>query len=357
MDRLGPKRSPTLVSLLHLSRVMTLETHVFTPESGLCFFNEVAFSDSSSSHRFTPPTRLWIQGQPKAFEHLAHLPDCGLSIVGTRRASTRGRTLTRKTVAELSSLASPRSPTPLPQIVLSGLAPGIDTEAHRAALEFGIPTIAILGSGLEATYPQGAGPLRSQILAQGGLLISEYEPTRSARGYQFLERNRLLAAGSRATLVIEAPLRSGTLNTAAWARVLERDVYAVPCYPGDSELSGNQKLLSDPYSPALTFWDLNSLSGSWIEIPSALETTRSRREKGVQSSSPASSPLICALEELGKNGRVADWAGIQDWAMHQKISRTQLLEEIDRLEQLSQIREKDGIFEINPQFAGHTKPV
>ncbi|MGC1335111.1 MAG: DNA-processing protein DprA, partial [Candidatus Cybelea sp.] len=99
----------------------------------------------------------------------------------------------------------------------SGLALGIDAAAHEGALEAGAPTVGILGSGHHSFFPLRNRGLAERILATGGGVLSPYPPDQQAMPWQFLERNGVVAALSDAVLVVEAPARSGALNTASWA--------------------------------------------------------------------------------------------------------------------------------------------
>lgn len=112
-------------------------------------------------------------------------------------------------------------------VVVSGLALGIDSIAHRAALEAGGITLAVLGNSLDLIYPRNHNELANEI-TQRGAILSEYEPPTSPRGYRFLERNRIVSGLSDAVIVIEAASRSGTLNTASHALEQGRELFAVP---------------------------------------------------------------------------------------------------------------------------------
>lgn len=115
-------------------------------------------------------------------------------------------------------------------MIVSGLAIGIDSIAHESALESGLPTVAVLCSGLEwnSIYPQSNVNLAKEIVASGGGLLSEFSSTYFPRKFNFPERNRIMAGISQAVLVIEASQKSGTLITARLATEYNRDVFAVP---------------------------------------------------------------------------------------------------------------------------------
>lgn len=155
---------------------------------------------------------LYLRGDPGWGRHP------GVAVVGTRRMTAYGAVMARRLAGELAAAGL---------VVVSGLARGVDAEAHRAALEAGGATVAVLGSGLEQVYPPEHRPLAERIAARG-LLLSAYPPRRGPQRHHFPDRNRLLAALALAVVVVEAPGRSGALLTAAAARELGRPVLAVP---------------------------------------------------------------------------------------------------------------------------------
>ena len=144
-----------------------------------------------------------------------------LAVVGSRKMSTYGKDACERIIAGLAGY---------PLSIVSGLAHGIDGVAHRAALNAGLHTVAIPGSGLndDVLYPRAHYALARDILSAGGALISEEEPDFQARPESFPKRNRIMAGMSRATLVVEATTRSGTLITARLATDYNRDVLTIP---------------------------------------------------------------------------------------------------------------------------------
>jgi DNA processing protein len=142
-----------------------------------------------------------------------------IGIVGTRSATAYGKKMTIKILEELC----PYRPT-----ILSGLAFGIDIEAHKAALQLGLPTLAVLGSPLNRIYPAAHAPLAQQLQqAQGGLL-SEYAPGTKLLPGNFPARNRIIAGLSDALIVVEAAKKGGALITADLAFGYNKEVFAVP---------------------------------------------------------------------------------------------------------------------------------
>jgi DNA processing protein len=139
---------------------------------------------------------------------LAGLARPSVALVGTRAASQGGKNLTRRVASELAAAGV---------TILSGLALGIDAAAHEGALEAGGLTIGVLGGGHRKFFPPRNGELAQRIVAAGGAVCSPFAPDDDAMPYKFLQRNGVVAALSDAVVVIEAPERSGALNTAGWA--------------------------------------------------------------------------------------------------------------------------------------------
>lgn len=157
------------------------------------------------------PTRLYVEGETMPPQQRA------VAIVGTRRPTGAGREIARDIASRLAQADF---------AIVSGLALGIDTIAHQAALDAGGHTVAVMGCGLDMVYPKQNAKLQSRI-AREGTLISEYPLGTPSRAAHFPERNRIIAAISRAVVVVEGASRSGALITARYALGC-RDVYAVP---------------------------------------------------------------------------------------------------------------------------------
>jgi DNA processing protein len=161
-----------------------------------------------------PPWCLWVRGERQLSEVLGR----SVSIVGARAATSYGEHLTSELAAALASRG---------WTVVSGAAFGIDAAAHRGALAIDGCTVAVLAGGVERSYPAAHGPLLDRI-ARDGLVVSEVPPGSAPMKSRFLSRNRLIAAMSGGTVVVEAGLRSGSLNTARHASDLSKPVGAVP---------------------------------------------------------------------------------------------------------------------------------
>jgi DNA processing protein len=174
-----------------------------------------------------PPVELELAGQLPALSPV-------VAIVGTRRPDRRGAAFARRLSRELAEAGC---------LIVSGGALGIDSEAHRGALEAGAPTVAILPSSLDDPYPLKNRQLFTEIASAGGLLSELPLGTPIFRS-RFLHRNRLVAALADVVVVVQAPARSGALSTAAAARRLGRPVLGVPHAPGDPLGEGCLALLA-----------------------------------------------------------------------------------------------------------------
>jgi len=161
-----------------------------------------------------PPLALWVRGAPS----LAALIDRSVALVGSRASTAYGEHV----AGELAHGLGERGWT-----TVSGGAFGIDAAAHRGALAAGSPTVAVLACGVDRVYPSAHSALFARIL-DDGLLVSEWPPGCAPLRHRFLVRNRLIAALTRGTVVVEAAARSGAQATAKRARDLGKQVMAVP---------------------------------------------------------------------------------------------------------------------------------
>lgn len=169
------------------------------------------------------------------------------AIVGTRRPTGNGIKAALQLGTECGHAGIP---------VISGLARGIDTFAHRGALEGGGTTAAVLACGLDRLYPQSNAQLAGKILETGGCLISEYAPGEPPLAYRFPQRNRLISGLARATVIIEAPAKSGALITADFALEQGRDVCIYAGIPDSIQNAGGKKLAEDGAIPVQCAGDL-----------------------------------------------------------------------------------------------------
>lgn len=188
-----------------------------------------------------PPGRLYVLGDAA---HLDAAPERTAAIVGTREASPYGL----RVAAELARTFAASG-----IAVVSGLARGIDTAAHRGALASGGSTVAVLGTGVDVPYPAANRDLHASLVASGAV-VSEFEPGAKASLGCFPRRNRIIAALAKVTFVVEAPFKSGAINTAAQALDLGRVVAAVPG-PIDSPRSAGSNLLLRDGAQVITSMD------------------------------------------------------------------------------------------------------
>jgi DNA processing protein len=176
------------------------------------------------------PKRLFVRGTMPSFEHT------WLAVVGSRACTDYGRRALRYLIEGLRGY---------PIVIVSGLAYGIDAEAHKAALDNGLATVGVPGSGLdwEVLYPKANQGLAREILQAGGALVSEEEPAAKSMDYMFPKRNRIMAGMSHATLMIEAREKSGSLITARLAVEYNRDLLVVPGSIFNEESVGTHQFL------------------------------------------------------------------------------------------------------------------
>lgn len=164
----------------------------------------------------------YIPDTPKRIFFTGQLPSHRVptvAIVGTRKPTIYGKEVTYRLASELAAKGV---------VIISGLALGIDALAHRGALEAGGITVAVLANSVDTIYPRSHVGLAEQIIKQKGAILSEYEPPKEARNYQFLARNRIISGLSDAVIIVEAASRSGTLNTASHALEQGKYLFAVP---------------------------------------------------------------------------------------------------------------------------------
>lgn len=189
---------------------------------------------------YSPPTVMFIKGNLQALSQPA------VAIVGSRTPTDYGREMTRKITSELAARGL---------LIISGLATGIDAEAHRAALNTGGATAAIFGSGLDIIYPSSHRDLAGKILEKG-FWLSEFQFGTIPEKYNFPRRNRLISGLSRAVVVVEAAAKSGALVTAQLAADQGKDVFAVPGRADSPRSEGTLDLLKQGAAVATSAGDI-----------------------------------------------------------------------------------------------------
>lgn len=188
-------------------------------------------------HRGGAPIGLWVKGPLRLHEHAR-----SVALVGSRSATSQGCEIARGIAADCAGDAF---------TVVSGAAFGIDQAAHRGALAGGGPTIAVLACGVDRAYPQAHKNLLDHI-AGDGAVVSELAPGCSPTRMRFLARNRLIAALTQGTVVVEAAIRSGALNTANWADRLSRRLMAVPGSVTSPQSAGAHHLIRNGAATLVT---------------------------------------------------------------------------------------------------------
>lgn len=202
-----------------------------------------------------PPPVLYYDGTVNEEDDLSWQQ--AIAIVGTREPSDYGRRWTRRISATLAQAG---------YTIVSGLAEGIDTEAHASCLGARGRTIAVLGTGVDVVYPWSNRRLTEQIRQDGGLLLSEYPAKTQPDRTNFPRRNRIIAGLCRAILVLEAPHKSGALITAQLANDYGRDVYALPGSLDNARCKGCLELINQGAHLILSEKHLLDLLGEMPEL-------------------------------------------------------------------------------------------
>ena len=204
-------------------------------------------------HLYDPPLCLYVRGRLPIF------PDNAVAVVGSRRMSGYGARMTRQLTLEAADAGF---------VIVSGLAYGVDTVAHQAAVEQHAVTVAVLGGGLLHIHPRENIPLARSIVESGGALISEFPMDFPVSRTTFPRRNRIVAGLCRATIVTEAGISSGALITARLALESGRDVFAVPGSVENPQSHGCHQLiregaagLVESFSDVQNFMGLGFLPG------------------------------------------------------------------------------------------------
>ncbi len=240
---------------------------------------------SKLRHIHKPPSFLYARGNME----LVKVGDSGrfygvpgtaytyICIVGARRHTEYGRYVTREVIKALRGQQI---------IVISGLATGIDTVALETALEFDIPVIAVIGSGLDDSviYPPMNVDLVHRIVDKGGLVLSEYDDMTRATKWSFPLRNRIMAGLSDAIIVIEGTYKSGTLITAKLGLEFGRDVIAVPGPITSPESQGPLSLIESGATPLMHPGHILEILG--LESPELIIREKTLRENAYERTSP-----------------------------------------------------------------------
>lgn len=247
-----------------------------------------------------PPRRLYLRGAGDT----EVLSRTAVAIVGARACSPYGAQAARMLGRELAAAGV---------VVVSGLARGVDGEAHRGALETDGHTVAVLGCGIDRNYPAGHAAL-AQAIAERSLLVSEYEPGVEPSPWRFPARNRIVAGLCDATVVVEARERSGALITADFALDEGREVFAVPGEITSALSAGTNALLRLGATPLTNAADVLEALGLEVQPRSAvthplLELLPATADELVRVTGSTSGAIAAALAELELSGLAAEGDG------------------------------------------------
>lgn len=234
------------------------------------------------------PIGLFVRGDFRLFEEKC------VAVVGTRRASSYGLAFVKSFVEEIASFSP---------VIASGLAYGIDVQAHRAALDAGLPTFAVLGTSFKNIYPKRHLEISKEI-EQNGLLVSEYPSWSKSIPEFFIRRNRIVAGLSEAVVVVESPLKGGSLSTAVFANDYSREVFALPGRINDALSAGClhliQKNLAQVFISCSDFAsELNWSLETTMTQPAKNEPTDVKKKINYEELSEKEQRIVRVLEEQG----------------------------------------------------------
>jgi len=249
-DTLEFKSMLTKGELLKLEKVKTSDVERiadYCEKSGVYILNiEDDLYPENLLKTKIPPAVLYVTGDVKVLNS-----DVIVAGVGTRNSTQYGRDAVRLICEPLAKSGI---------VLVSGMAYGIDSEVHMASLRNDKKTIAVMGTGIDRTYPARHGQLRQRI-EKTGAVISEYPPFFETSPYLFPVRNRLISGLAVATIIFEAEKRSGTMSTAGWALDDGREVFAVPGGIMSPKSEGTNILIKQGAHPALSALDILNVLG------------------------------------------------------------------------------------------------
>lgn len=248
-----------------------------------------------------PPPGLFLRGDAEP----SLLTRPAVAVVGARACSGYGASVARMLGRELATSGL---------VVVSGLARGVDAEAHRGALETGGATVAVLGCGVDRDYPAAHEQLARRITDGGGLIVSEYAPGVDPAPWRFPARNRIIAGLCAATVVVEARERSGALITADLALEEGREVFAVPGEIGSALSAGTNALLKLGAAPLTAAVDVLASYGlepaGEDEPDELLDLLPATADELVRRTGRAAADVARSLVELELGGRVQSSDGV-----------------------------------------------
>lgn len=265
---------------------------------------------------FDPPSILWVRGNVEA------LSRPGIAVVGTRQPTPYGAGMAEMLSRDLARRGV---------AIFSGMARGVDTAAHKGALEAGGTTVAVWGTGIDVIYPKENKRLAEQIVATGGAIVSEFPIGTFPASQNFPIRNRTLSGMSVGVLVIEAAEYSGTRITARCAIEQNRDIYAVPGNVTNKGAWGPNTLIKQGAKLTATWEDV------WEDLPSQVRLELERAAEARTGSHGESDPAANASLFSGVSGNAAGGASLSDhermvWQHLRADDALQLDELLERLE-------------------------
>ena len=244
-----------LVSAIDLKRAREEQRFVERYGIRLLAYGTESYPDSLSCCE-DAPLLLYVKGDA----HFDFSNPKTIAVVGTRRMTAEGKVNCERFIERLAEYHPDT-------VIVSGLAYGIDGTAHRAALKNGLKTVAVVAHGLDRIYPADHRSLAEEIVRSGGAIVSEYPSGTEPQPYRFLERNRIVAGLTVATVVVESPRKGGSLVTADIADSYGREVFAFPARLSDKNSEGNIELLRRNRAILLTDADDMEYALNWKRKP------------------------------------------------------------------------------------------
>lgn len=299
-----------------------------------CGIELLCFDDSdypeALKNIYDPPVVLYIRGNRQA------LSAPGIAVVGTRHPTPYGLGMAERLACDLSGRGL---------IIFSGLARGVDSAAHRGAVQARGQTVAVLGTGVDVIYPRENKKLVEQMLELGGAVISEFPMGTAPTPQNFPIRNRIISGLSAGVLVVEAGEYSGTRITARCALEQCREVFAVPGNVTNRLSWGPNTLIKQGAKLVATWEDV------WEELPSQLRLRLQPAGEGLESSKPETASLFPGQPELSPNERKVFSLIKADTALHidelverldPELSSSEIFSALFELELAGRIRQMPG---------------
>lgn len=247
-------------------------------------------------------------------------------VVGTRKPSDYGRRVAYRIASELAAFGF---------TVISGLAEGIDTAAHKGALDSGGRTFAVLGCGLDVIYPRSNKELARRI-ADNGALLTEFPLGTKPQAWHFPQRNRIISGMSLAVVIVEAPLNSGALITADWAAEQGREVFVVPGPVDQPSFEGNHRLLREGARVFTSVADMfDELGVTTLQTPTPAKTqTSPKGQLKLPDLSPTETKIWSVL--------TGDWKHADDIVRESQLTTGEVLSALTLLELKGMVERTEG---------------